>query len=572
MKIYGRLFSYVFRHPVLFTLCVVFAVSLVVGKVGGMLQIGSFFSAAFIEQNMANISVWDVLKLVGLAFLWAGSHYLVFLCSNTLATRVMHDIRRDLYARLVDQPLSYFRDNRTGDILSRLLNDISVVEIFLMNIMVEMIAQPLTVITIVAIMFYKSPQISWYFFSIVPVLAIVLGGLGGLVQKLSARVQKNISDITSSFQETVYGMEVIQGHGIESEFRDRFFLNNDAYLKAIQKEIRIRLLGTPSAEFLGSVGIIIILVLGSLAVSGKIASPQDVVNFILLATVLSEPLAQTSGILMILRKLSPAASRIFEIVDSKPSVPAALPTAGRLSGRIVYDNVGFTYGREQVLTDIGLTIEPGETIAIVGHSGAGKTTLLSLIPRFNTATSGRLLLDGQDITALDPNSVRRQLGVVTQEPILFAGTIRDNIRLARPDAADAEIKEAAALANAHGFVSALPEGYDTLLGDRGVRISGGERQRIVLARAILRRPRILLLDEATSSLDAESEKAIQEAMKHILGSQTTLIVAHKLSTIASADRIVVMEKGRIIEVGSHKELVEKGGIYNRLYSLQVTVS
>lgn len=570
MKIYSRVLAYAFRHKFLLLFSFIFAMTLVAGKVGGIFQIGSFFSDTFIGKNFENVNLVTILVLIGFALVWAGSHYLILISSNTLAVSVMHDIRRDVYERLIDLPIWYYKKNRTGEILSRLLNDIGIIEIFFMNILVELFAQPATVVVIVILMVSINPKISAFFFSIGPILGLVLAGVGSIVQRLSMNVQKNISDITSGIQETIYGIEVIKGYAVEDAQKQKFASANDNYLKATKKEIKFRFLGTPSSEFLGVAGVIVILVLGAISVRTGIATSKDIVNFILLALVLSEPLSRSSDIFMVLRKLNPAARRIFEIIDSRERENDSLPAIGVIRGAVEFKGVSFEYENGlNTLQNVNLKIEEGETVAVVGPSGAGKSSLVSLVPAFYYPTKGKLLIDGKDIRDHNPFSIRKQLSLVTQENILFSGTISENIRLSKPGASDEEIVQAAKLANAHNFISAMPKGYRTVLGDRGVRISGGEKQRIALARALLRKPRILIMDEATSSLDAESEKQIQSAMKKILGRQTTLIITHKLSTIADSDRIVVMENGRIIETGSHKELLQKKGIYHRLFRIQI---
>lgn len=572
MKIYSRVFSYAFRHKFLLFCSIAFALTLVVGKVGGIFQLGNFFSDTFIGKDFERVNPVTIILLVGLALLWAGSHYLILICSNTLAVSVMHDIRRDLYERMIDLPVSYYKKNRTGEILSRILNDIGIIEIFFMNILVEIFAQPMTVVVIVVLMFGMNPKISLFFFSIGPVLALVLAGVGSIVQRLSMKVQKNISDITSGIQETVYGIEVIKGFAVEGHQKEKFSEANDNYLKATKKEIKFRFLGTPSSEFLGVIGVLVILILGAIGVQSGVATSKEIVNFILLALVLSEPLSRSSDIFMVLRKLHPAAQRIFEIIDSKERENPDLPSIGEIRGGVEFRNVSFEYENGlNTLKNVKLKIEAGETVAIVGPSGAGKSSLISLIPAFYSPTSGTVEIDGKDLKRHNPFSIRSQLSLVTQDNILFSGTIAENIRLSKPGATDSEVEQAAKLANAHGFISSMKKGYRTVLGDRGVRLSGGEKQRIALARALLRKPKILIMDEATSSLDAESEREIQSAMKKILGRQTTLIITHKLSTIADSDRIIVMENGRIIESGTHRELLQQKGIYHRLFRVQVTV-
>ncbi len=570
MKIFKRVISYALHYRFLFFVSFFFAFFLAFVKVLGALQVGNFFSENFIGANFEKINIISVLILVLLGIAYAGLQYLIFLSSNSLAVSVMHDIRKDVFSKLIDLPLSYYKKNRTGDILSRILNDIGTIEIFFMNIMVDLLLQPLTFVLIICLMFYMNTRISIYFFSIVPILALILAGLGSLVQKLSANLQKNISSITSNIQETVYGIEVIKGFGVESDIREKFLTANDRHLKSGKRELRVRLLGTPVSMLIGVIEVIIILVMGALSVKNGLATSSQIVNFLFLVAVLAEPLSRMNELVMIPRKLYSAAQRVFEIIDSKEHEDFSKPDIGMVKGRIEFKSLNFEYDPGfSTLTNIDLVIEEGETVAIIGPSGAGKSSLISLIPGFYMPAPGSIFIDGKDVCGYSPLSIRKQIGLVTQENILFSGTIFDNIKFSNINASETDVLSAAALANAHQFISRLKDGYQTILGDRGVTISGGEKQRIALARAILRKPRILILDEATSSLDVESEKLIRTAMNNILGKQTTIIVTHKLSTIAYADKIVVMEEGKIKEIGDHRSLVEKNGLYKRLIGIQV---
>jgi subfamily B ATP-binding cassette protein MsbA len=568
MKVLRRILSYTGKYKFLLSFTILFASMLVFIKIAAALQAGNFFSETFIGKNFEKVNASSILILLGMGFGWAILHYFVFVSSNSLAVSVMHDIRRDIFEKLMDMPITYYKKNRTGEIISRVVNDIGVIEIFFMNIAVEFIVQPLTLILIICLMIVINPKISFYFLLSAPILGIILGLIGSLVQKLSLNVQKNISNITSSIQETIYGIEVIKGFGVEDAIKGKFLTTNSNYLKATKKELKARFLGTPTAEFLGVIGIVTILVLGAISVQKGIGSSGEIVSFILLALVLSEPLSRANEVTMVPRKLIPAAQRVFEIIDSHDKENFSRPDVGIIEGKLEFQHVSFEYESGlATLKNINLSIEKGETIAVIGPSGAGKSSLISLIPNFYYPSKGKLLIDGKDSKSYSPLSIRKQISIVTQETILFSGTILENIKLSRPDASEKEVETASKIAHAHEFISNFADGYHTLLGDRGTRLSGGEKQRIALARAILRKPKILILDEATSSLDAHSEQMIQKATTQILGKQTTFIVTHKLSAIAHADKIVLIEGGKIVEEGTHLELVKQNGLYQKLLQI-----
>ena len=570
-SVFFRIIGYAFKYPFLFISSIILSFLFVFAKVGAAFFATKYFSMAFIEKNIKSSNPFFLLILILLAFMWVFFHYLIFISSNSLSMNVMHDIRKNIYEKIIDLPMSYFKKNKTGELISKVLNDVGVIETFFMNIMVELLIQPMTLISVVTVLLFINFKLSIYFFSIAPVIGIVLIGIGNLVQKLATRVQKNIADVTSVIQESIYGIEIIKGFSVEEDTKRKFNELNNKYLSSTKKEMRVRFLGTPVSEFLGALGIIIVLFAGAFIVRANLATTSEIISFITLTLVLAEPMSKATDVFMILKRLVPAGERIFEVIDHQQEKNINLKEFGPIKGNIEFKNVYFAYENDNfVLKNINFKVREGETVAIVGHSGAGKSTLISLLMGFYELSKGEILIDGKNISLYNPASIRKQMGIVTQENILFSGTIEENIKLSNPYATLEEVIEAAKISNAHNFISRLKDGYKTEIGDRGIKLSGGERQRIALARAILRKPRILILDEATTSLDAESEKLIQIAMENILGKQTTIIIAHKLSTIMKADQIIVIENGEIVETGKHSQLISKKGIYHKLFSLYLS--
>jgi len=570
-SVFFRIIGYAFKYPFLFISSIILSFLFVFAKVGAAFFATNYFSMAFIEKNIKSSNPFFLLILILLAFMWVFFHYLIFISSNSLSMNVMHDIRKSIYEKIIDLPMSYFKKNKTGELISKVLNDVGVIETFFMNIMVELLIQPMTFISVVTVLLFINLKISIYFFSIAPVIGIVLIGIGNLVQKLATRVQKNIADVTSVIQESIYGIEIIKGFSVEEDTKRKFNELNNKYLSSTKKEMRVRFLGTPVSEFLGALGIIIVLFAGAFIVRANLATTSEIISFITLTLVLAEPMSKATDVFMILKRLVPAGERIFEVIDHQQEKNINLKEFGPIKGNIEFKNVYFAYENDNfVLKNINFKVREGETVAIVGHSGSGKSTLISLLMGFYELSKGEILIDGKNISLYNPASIRKQMGIVTQENILFSGTIEENIKLSNPYATLEEVIEAAKISNAHNFISRLKDGYKTEIGDRGIKLSGGERQRIALARAILRKPRILILDEATTSLDAESEKLIQIAMENILGKQTTIIIAHKLSTIMKADQIIVIENGEIVETGKHSQLISKKGIYHKLFSLYLS--
>ncbi len=452
------------------------------------------------------------------------------------------------------------------NLLSVGTNDITLIETFLMTIMVQLLAQPLTVVVIIGTMFVLNWKLSLYFLILGPTIIILLNRIGAHIQKLGTHMQENIAQLTKMIAETVQHIQVIKGFNSEDIEIERFKQKNDVQLALADKEIKIRLFALPMSDFLGITAIILILSLGAVGIQLGIATAGDVTKFASMAIVLSAPISSFNQLILVVKKLGPSVDRVFKIIDTPEEIDNHTQYFDIMKGDIDFQDICFFYDNNSpVLKNINLHIKANQTIAIVGYSGSGKSSLVSLIPKFYTPTSGKILIDGKDIQEYNSASIREHLSIVSQDTGLFSDSIYENIRISKPDATMDEIVIAARIAQAHEFISQHKGGYHRHVGDQGNNLSGGERQRIILARAILRSPAILILDEPTSALDNESEQKITEALENIYGLQTTIIIAHKLSTIEKADQIVVMKEGQIMEVGTHDELIAKDSYYQKLY-------
>jgi len=542
------------------------AILFVAGRTGISIFIGEFINSIFISKNYSSLNWPYIVLLFGFGFLWSGAQYLMYLFSGKLAIRISHNLRQQLYTRIIKLPISYYHKNDSSTILSIASNDITLVETFLMTIMVQLIAQPLTVITIVTTMFIINWKLSLYFLILGPTIGILLGLIGTKVQKLGTSMQENIASLTKIFAESIRHITVIKAFNSETTEISRFEDKNNRQLALGDKEIRIRLLALPMSDFLGITAIILILSLGAFGIRMGVASAADVTKFVAMAIILSEPISSFNQLILVVKKLTPSVNRIFNIIDTPQEKDRQKEDIGIIKGNITFNHVNFSYNHKNlVLKDINFTIEAGETIAIIGSSGSGKSTLLSLIPKFYLPDSGIISIDQKDYSNYSSASIRDNIALVTQDTSLFSDTIYNNITLSKPNATMEEIIVAAKIAHAHQFIMQDPEAYNRYVGDNGNNLSGGERQRIILTRAMLRKPSILLLDEPTSSLDNESEKHITEALEGIYGQQTTIIIAHKLSTIEKADKIVIIKNGKILDIGNHQELIKKEGYYKQLY-------
>jgi subfamily B ATP-binding cassette protein MsbA len=484
--------------------------------------------------------------------------------------KAIQDIRNDMYSSSVRLDMAFFNRNAAGDLISRMTNDIGAMQDGVANIVTGLFRDLVSVIALLGYLFYLNWRLALLSFVAIPVTAYPARLIGKKIKKASGRSLDVMGGITAILQETFSGVKVIKAFGLENRTIARFRAANLEYFHQISKYIKYESLATPVAEVIISFGIAAVVYFGgSQVLAGRMTS-YDLIAFIGAMVMLSKPVNKLQGSYSTLQRSAGAAERVFHLLDEQRKVverPDAL-VMDRSAGEVEFRKVCFSYGDEPILQDISLSAKGNQMIALVGPSGGGKTTLVSLLPRFYDVSAGAILIDGHDIRDISLDSLTAQIALVDQETTLFHESIANNIRYGKPDATLEEVMQAARAAYAHDFISQLPEGYQTSIGDRGVRLSGGQRQRICIARALLRNAPILILDEATSALDTESEQMVQQALDNLMANRTTFVIAHRLSTVLHADCIVVLEGGRIVEQGSHEDLLNNNGLYRRLHALQ----
>ncbi len=508
-----------------------------------------------------------ILAAANLFFAFGGIYF-----ANRASLRVVRTLRAELFAHLHELSMSFFDRARAGELASGVINDTTVIQHGLTLNLRDMITAPATVIVGGIWMFWLSWQLSLAAVVLVPTISAIIYVLGLRSRRLMAAMQGKVARLQAVLYESLAGMSVVKCFNLEARELERFGQENQETYRAGMRVARVDSLLFSGSHFIGTIGFVLIIWFGTMLILRQRLQFSELIAVALITQRVGASLTRGGRAYNVLQQIGGIADRIFALLDQQPDI-VERPDAQPLEvgeGRVEYEHVSFAYNEgEQVLEDITFTIEPGQVVAVVGPSGSGKSTLANLLPRLYDPTRGRILINGQDISRVTLSSLRAHIGVVQQETFLFSGTVRENILLGRPDATEEEMIAAARAADAHEFIMSFEGGYDALVGERGVTLSGGQRQRIAIARALLKDPKILVLDEATSALDAESEAVVQRALEVLMKNRTTLIIAHRLSTIRHADQILVLQNGKIVERGTHDELMKLGGVYAALYRRQV---
>ena len=570
MSLYLRILSYI--KPYLPRL-IAAAICTVLAAAGNLYVpwiIKDVIDSVLAEKNaeMLNIIAAGIIIIFfirGVCFY--GQNYLM----SYVGERVIIDIRSAVYEKLQRLSVSFYDKNKTGTIMSYVTNDVSALQAAMVQNTIDMITEGSVLIGSITAMVYLDWKLTLFTFCTFPFVLWLMDFFGKRIRKSGRRIQECTADITSILQETVSSARVIKSFVREDYEIERFCNQNFANFRANMKNAQLMALLTPVIEFVAAIGVTAIIWYGGHGVIDGDLTAGSLVAFLVYAVNISNPVKRLTRVVGSIQRALAAAQRVFDILDMKEEIAEiqgakALP---QIEGSVEFKDVSFAYDKgEPVLKDVSFKAEPGEVIAIVGPSGAGKSTIANLLPRFYDTTSGSISIDGNNIAEVKVASLREQVGIVPQETVLFNGSLYDNILYGRLEATREEVEAAAKAANAHNFIMEFPNGYETMLGDRGLNLSGGQRQRIAIARAILKNPRVLVLDEATSALDTESERIVQEALDRLMVGRTSFVIAHRLSTIKNADKILVLQRGRIVEVGTHDELMANNKLYSHLYNIQ----
>ncbi|MBP6606749.1 MAG: lipid A export permease/ATP-binding protein MsbA [Nitrospira sp.] len=571
MKQYLRLLSYL--NPYRFRLGAAFLCALLVAGLSAAYAwlVRPVLDGLFISKDESLLLVLPI-AILAVAVLKGVFNYGQNYLMNFVGNQVIGDIREQLFSKLVRLPVHYHDSNTSGRLVSRVINDVNQMANAVTGVLKDLFQQGLTFLAMIGVIIYQNWKLAAVSMIVVPLSVVTMARMGRRLRSLATRGQERMGDMASTLQETLAGIRMVKSFGREDEEAKRFRQSNDAFIHTTMKAIQVSSLGASLMEVIGVLGVAGIIWYGGYLVIHDEMTPGAFFSFLAAMFMAYTPIRRLSGANNTVQQALAAAERVFDVLDlpNEQDVSGGTTELPAITRSLEFQQVAFRYEGQgdAALMGIDLTIRAGEVIAFVGSSGSGKTTLVSLLPRFYDPTGGKILIDGVDLLSCSLRSVRGQIGIVSQEVVLFDDTVRNNIAYGRQGATPEDVTRAAQLAYAHEFIVRMPDGYDTLIGERGVKLSGGERQRLAIARAILRDPPILILDEATSALDTQSERIVQMALGNLMKNRTTLVVAHRLSTIQNATRIVVLDRGRVAEVGSHEELLRKGGMYKRLHAMQ----
>lgn len=570
MTLYLRILSYIkpYMHRLLFAMvCTIMAAA---GNLYIPWIIKDMIDEVLADKNGTMLN-WIAASIIAIfivrGLFWYGQNYLM----SYVGQSVIIDIRAAVFKKLQRLSVSFYDKNKTGTIMSYVTNDVNALQSAMVENTIEMITEGFILIGSVVAMIYLDWRLTLFTVCTFPVVLWFMEFFGKKIRKTGGRIQECTADITSVLQESVASARVIKSFVREDYEVDRFDVENKANFRANMKNAQLMATLTPVVELVAAIGVTMIIWYGGNNVINGTITAGSLVAFLTYAVNISNPIKRLTRVIGNIQKALAAAQRVFMIIDMPEEIAESrdakqLP---EVSGKVEFQNVSFAYNdKGNVITDLSFSVKPGEVIAIVGPSGAGKSTIANLLPRFYDVNKGDIKIDGHSVREVTLDSLREQVGIVPQETMLFNGSIYNNILYGRLDATKEEIEAAAKAANAHDFIMQLTDGYETKLGDRGVNLSGGQRQRIAIARAILKNPRILILDEATSALDTESERVVQEALDRLMVGRTSFVIAHRLSTVKNADKILVLEKGNLVESGTHDELLALDGLYTHLYKIQ----
>lgn len=570
MTLYLRILSYIkpYMHRLIFAMfCTIMAAA---GNLYIPWIIKDMIDEVLADKNGTMLN-WIAASIIAIfvvrGLFWYGQNYLM----SYVGQSVIIDIRAAVFKKLQRLSVSFYDKNKTGTIMSYVTNDVNALQSAMVENTIEMITEGFILIGSVVAMIYLDWRLTLFTVCTFPVVLWFMEFFGKKIRKTGGRIQECTADITSVLQESVASARVIKSFVREDYEVDRFDVENRANFRANMKNAQLMATLTPVVELVAAIGVTMIIWYGGNNVINGTITAGSLVAFLTYAVNISNPIKRLTRVIGNIQKALAAAQRVFMIIDMPEEIAESrdakqLP---EVSGKVEFQNVSFAYDdKGNVITDLSFSVKPGEVIAIVGPSGAGKSTIANLLPRFYDVNKGDIKIDGHSVREVTLDSLREQVGIVPQETMLFNGSVYNNILYGRLDATKEEIEAAAKAANAHDFIMQFTDGYETKLGDRGVNLSGGQRQRIAIARAILKNPRILILDEATSALDTESERVVQEALDRLMVGRTSFVIAHRLSTVKNADKILVLEKGNLVESGTHDELLALDGLYAHLYKIQ----